>query len=260
VFWSPADLRDALKQPREAFAATDHRPWPLPDGPWVMGQTWQDLLFAHWRVEPDLLRRHMPPQIPLDTFDGAAWIGVTPFVATGVRPRLALPLPGLSRFPEINVRTYATIDGKPGIYFLSLDTPNPIVNEAARRVYGLPYFRSQIGVRRDGDRVRWESRRTQRNAPPASIALEYAPTGPVLNAAPGSLDYFLTERYCLYRVDDEQRIVRADIHHPPWPLRRAEARIARNRVADEVGIDLQGEPELHFAARQDVVFWLPGRA
>jgi uncharacterized protein len=256
VFWSPADIRDALRQPREAFDAVAHRPWPLPDRPWVMGQTWNDLLFAHWRVDPDALRRHIPPQIPLDTFDGSAWIGVTPFVASGVRPRLAPPLPGVSRFPEINVRTYATIDGKPGVWFLSLDTPNPIVNEAARRAYRVPYFRSRIDARKEGDRMRYRAERTQRDAPPAGIEIDYAPRGPVYNAAPDSFEHFAIERYCLYVLDDRERVLRGEIHHPPWPLQRAEARIASNRMGDEVGIALDGEPELHFAHRQDVVFWL----
>jgi uncharacterized protein YqjF (DUF2071 family) len=257
VFWHPADIADALKQPRAAFAETQHRPWPLPDGPWVMGQTWQHLLFAHWRVDPDALRRNMPEQIPLDTFDGSAWIGVTPFIATGVRPRLVPPMPGVSRFPEINVRTYATIDGKPGLYFLSLDTPNPLVNEAARRAYRVPYFRSRISVDLDGDRVRWESTRTQKDAPPASIALEYEPDGAVHNAAPDSFEFFATERYCLYVLDDREHVIRTDIHHPPWPLQPATAKIHHNRMGAEVGIDLTAEPVLHIARRQDVVFWWP---
>jgi uncharacterized protein YqjF (DUF2071 family) len=225
-----------------------------------MGQTWQDLLFAHWPVDPELLRRHIPPQIPLDTFEGAAWVGVTPFVVTGARPRLCPPLPGVSRFPEINVRTYATIDGKPGIYFLSLDTPNPIVNEAARRTYRVPYFRSRIQVDRDGDTIRYASKRTPADAPPAAIALEYAPTGPVFNAAPDSFEFFAIERYCLYRLDEHERVVRADIHHPPWPLHRAEATIAHNSMGAEAGLDLSGDPILHLAPRQDVVFWWPARA
>jgi uncharacterized protein YqjF (DUF2071 family) len=256
MFWRPSDIADALRQPRAAFEDVRHRPWPVPKGPWVMGQTWNDLLFAHWRVEPGLLRRHMPPQIPLDTFDGSAWIGVTPFVASGVRPRLMLPAPGVARFPEINVRTYATIDGKPGIYFLSLDTPNPIVNEAARRTFRVPYFRSRIAVDRDGDRIEFASERTQNDAPAARIALTYAPTGASYNAVPGSFEYFAIERYCLYVLDDRQRVLRGEIHHPPWPLQPAQAQIAANEMGAEVGIDLEGDPLLHFAKRQDVVFWL----
>ena len=260
MFWHPSDLSDALRQPRAAFAETGHRPWPVPNGPWVMGQTWNQLLFAHWPVDPAALRGHVPAQIPIDTFDGSAWIAVTPFVVSGARPRLMLPAPGLARFPEINVRTYATIDGKPGIWFFSLDTPSPLANEAARRSYRVPYFRSRIDVTREGDRVHYEAERTQRDAPPAAISLTYAPTGPTYTAEPGSFEHFACERYCLYTLDDRERVVRAEIHHPPWPLRHAEAEIGENRMGEEVGLDLAGEPLLHYSARQDVVFWWPARA
>ena len=145
----PADIESALRQPH-ALRERDHRPWPLPGRPWIMGQTWEDLLFAHWRVEEATLRAVVPPQIPIDGFDGSAWIGVTPFRVTGLRARLSLPLPGTARFPEVNVRTYATIDGRPGIYFFSLDTPNRLAVATARRVYRLPYFRSTSGTSNGG--------------------------------------------------------------------------------------------------------------
>jgi uncharacterized protein YqjF (DUF2071 family) len=245
-----------VRQPRRAFSETRHRPWPLPDGPWVMGQTWQSLLFAHWRVDEGLLREHVPPQIPLDTYDGDAWIAVTPFEVTGAHARFILPIPGVARFPEINVRTYSTIDGKPGIYFFSLDAASRLAVEVARRVYRIPYFPARMAVSRDGERVRYASRRTQDDAPPASFAAEYWPTGPVQNAAPGSWEYWMAERYCLYTLDDEQRVLRGEIHHPPWPLQPAAWRVASNRMFEEVGFDPAEEPRLHFAQRQDVVFWL----
>ena len=260
MLWRPSDVVDALRQPRAAFAETAHRPWPLPGGPWVMGQTWQDLLFAHWPVDPDALREHVPEEIRLDTYDGAAWIGVTPFVATGVRPRLTLPLPGTARFPEINVRTYATIDGKPGIWFFSLDADSRLAVEMARRVYRVPYFPADMGMRRDGERIHYLAERTQADAPPAGIELDYAPTGDAFNAELGSFEHFACERYCLYVLDDERRVLRGDIHHPPWPLRHAEAEIAWNRMGEQVGIELDGEPVLHLSPRQDVVFWLNRRA
>jgi uncharacterized protein YqjF (DUF2071 family) len=260
VLWSPSDVVDALRQPRAAFRHVGHRPWSLPDRPWVMGQTWNELLFAHWPVDPDALRPHVPAQIPIDTFEGSAWIGVTPFVVSGMRARLTLPAPGVAHFPEINVRTYATVDGKPGIWFFSLDTPNRAAVETARRVYRLPYFPSRIDVGRDGKRIHYRSERKQANAPPASIELEYAPRGHVYTAAPGSFEHFACERYCLYTLDDRERVLRGDIHHPPWPLQQAEAEIGHNEMGAEVGLDLDGDPILHFAKQQDVVFWLNRRA
>src|SRR5438128_1258865 len=111
-------------KPKEILAQTEHRPWPLPDAPWVMRQTWYDLLFAHWPIAADVMRAHIPPQLELDTFDGQAWVGVVPFGMSNVYPRLTMPVPGLSYFLELNVRTYVTVGGKPGVYFFSLDASN----------------------------------------------------------------------------------------------------------------------------------------
>jgi uncharacterized protein YqjF (DUF2071 family) len=244
---------------REALAETGHRPWPLPDRPWVMGQTWEHLMFAHWRVPEEKLRAVVHPKIPLDTFDGSAWIGVTPFTVTGLHARGTPPPPGVSSFHEINVRTYSTVDGKPGIYFFSLDAASRMAVEAARRAYRVPYFRSEIMVERDGDLTRYASRRTQHDGPAAGFEATYRPTGSTYNAEPGSLDHFLTERYCLYTLDDEQRVLRGEIHHPPWPLQPAAAEITRNSMANPYGIELEGDPIAHFARRQDVVFW-PNRS
>ena len=255
--WRPADVADALRQPRAAFAESAHRPWPVPKGPWVMGQTWQDLLFAHWRVDEALLREHVPPQIPIDTFEGEAWIAVTPFVVTGARARFTLPVPGPARFPEINVRTYATIDGKPGIWFFSLDAASRLAVAIARRVYRVPYYPAEMSADRTGDRIRYAHRRTQEDAPAASFVGEYRPVGPVQHAAPGSWEHWACERYCLYTLDDEERVLRAEIHHPPWPLQPAELDLAENRMLDEVGFHPDEAPRLHFSRRQDVVFWLP---
>ena len=257
--WRPADIERALSQPR-TLREHAHRPNGIPERPWVMGQTWEDLLFAHWRVDPAALRPVVPPQLPIDTYDGSAWIGVTPFVVTGMHARLTPPLPGTARFPEINVRTYTTIEGRPGIYFFSLDTSNRPAVEAARRVYRLPYFRSRFEVDRGDGGVELRSERVSSDGPPAACEVRYRPTGPVAAPAPGSFEQFACERYCLYTLDGEGRVLRGDIHHPPWPLQPAEAVFARNAMAAQVGLALEGEPALHFARRQDVVFWLNRRA
>src|SRR5262245_39338566 len=119
-----------------------HRPWPQPDGPWVMAQTWHDLLFAHWRIDSALLRPQIPSALEIDTFDGEAWIAVVPFRMSGVRLRMAPQVPGLSAFPEVNVRTYVKADGKPGVWFFSLDATNAVAVAAARLTFHLPYFRA----------------------------------------------------------------------------------------------------------------------
>jgi uncharacterized protein YqjF (DUF2071 family) len=235
------------------LAERDHRPWPLPRLPWIMGQTWHRLLFAHWPVDPELVRPKVHPSIPLDTWDGQAWISVTPFAVRGLHPRILPPLPWVSAFPELNVRTYATVDGKPGIYFFSLDAGRRIAVEAARRAYRVPYFHADMAVDPDGDETYYRCDRIQ--GPPAEFEGTYAPTGPVANAVPGTLDHWLAERYCLYTTDKRGRILRGDIHHPPWPLQPARLEVARNTMARHIGIELEGDPLLHLAMRQDVVFW-----
>ena len=235
------------------LADTEHRPWPVPDRPWLQGQTWRDLLFAHWAVDPEVLRPAVPAHIPLDTFDGKAWIGITPFEISGLRVRGSFPFPVASRFPETNVRTYTTIDGRPGIWFLSLDAGSRAAAAAARRVYRLPYFHARARIERAGPEIVY---RTERYGEEATLSARYVPGDSVITAVPGTLEYFLTERYCLYTVDEEQTLLRAEIHHPPWPLQIAAAEILENTMTAPHGIELPGQPELlHYSGRQDVVIW-----
>ncbi len=238
----------------------DHRPWPLPRGPWIMRQTWHDLLFAHWPLAPEVLRPLVPASLPLDTFDGRAWIAVVPFRMTDVAPCGVPALPGLSAFPELNVRTYVTREGRPGVVFFSLDAASRLAVEAARLTYRLPYYHSVMSVAADGEGVRYSSRRLDRRAPPAELRARYAPVGPVFRARPGSIEHFLTERYCLYAPASGGRLYRAEIHHPPWPLQPAEASIEQNTMAAAQGVRLPADPPLlHFARRLDVFVWPPKR-
>ncbi|HEX6388737.1 MAG TPA: DUF2071 domain-containing protein [Solirubrobacteraceae bacterium] len=257
-----ADAAEALVAPlsptaaRQAAVLDDqaHRPWPVPEGPWLMGQTWLDLAFLHWPVDPAVLRPAVPSTLPLDEHDGAAWIGVTPFEILGLRLHGAPPLPGLSRFGETNVRTYVTVDGKPGIYFLSLDAARAAAVQAARRSYRLPYFHAAITIAREDGGIHYRLRRDDAT----QLTVDYRPTGPPQPPAPGSLAYFLTERDCLYTLDEELRPLRADIHHPRWPLQPADAEITANTMLASYGITLEGAPIVHFSARQDVVIWSLG--
>src|SRR5206468_3738800 len=129
-----------------ALNITHHRPWPLPRGPWIMQQIWNDLLFAHWPIAPEVMRPLVPSALLLDTFNGQCWIAVTPFHMSGIRPRWTPPLPGLSAFPELNVHTYVTHGGKGGVYFFSLDAGSRLAALAARATYHLPYFHAQMKV------------------------------------------------------------------------------------------------------------------
>ena len=238
--------------PTEILQQTRHRPWPLPDAPWIMTQTWHDLLFAHWRVDAQRLRRVVPAQLPLDLFDGQAWVGVVPFHMTNVAPRLVPEVPPLSRLIELNVRTYVVVDGKPGVYFFSLDANSRLAVAAARALFRLPYFLATMATAREGEAVTHRSRRTR--GTPAEWAASYRPSGPPRHAVPGSLEHFLTERYCLYTLDGD-RVLRCEIHHPPWPLQGATATIGINTMAAAAGLVTDGEPLLHFSRRQDVLVW-----
>jgi uncharacterized protein YqjF (DUF2071 family) len=239
---------------------TGHRPWPLPAAPWIMTQTWRDLLFAHWAVDPAWLRTLVPDALQLDLFDNRAWIGVVPFRMTNVAPRGVPALPGISAFAELNVRTYVRVGDKPGVFFFSLDAANAVAAGAARLMFGLPYYVASMNVREDEGRIRYQSRR-RAAGPQAALIATYHPIGPVFCAERGSRDYFLTERYCLYVVDRKGRPRRLDIHHPPWPLQAAAAAFDVLRMTEQIGVVLPADPPvLHFARRQDVVAFPMTRA
>jgi uncharacterized protein YqjF (DUF2071 family) len=197
----------------------------------------------------------VPAAFDIDRFDGSAWLGVVPFTMTNVAPRGTPALPWLSAFAELNVRTYVSPrDGKRGVFFFSLDAERLPAVIAARAMFRLPYFHASMEVARSGDVVRYTSRRRGGGA---SFAAEYAPTGPASTPVRGTLEFFLTERYCLYHVDLLGRPSRLEIHHRPWPLQPARAAIDVNTMADPLGIRLDDAPLLHFAKRLDVVAWLP---
>jgi uncharacterized protein len=239
----------------------DHRPWPFPDRPWAMAMVWHDLLFAHWIIDPEALKPLIPAPLQLDTFNGYAYVGIVPFRMSGVRLRVMPDIPGFHAFPELNVRTYVTDEHgeKAGVLFFSLDATNALAVHTARKWYCLPYYRARMSClpKEDGS-VEYRSFRTHRAAVAAEFDATYSPTGDVFNATSGTLDYFLTERYCLYSYDTTGCVFQADIHHPPWPLQRAEAEIRFNTMTNQINLKLPDEkPLLHFARHQPVVAWRP---
>ena len=187
-------LVPAVRRQASVLERTGHRPWPVRRAPWLMAQTWDDLLFAHWRVPLERLRAVVPAKLPIDTFGGDAWLGVTPFVVRDLRLRGTPPLPALSTFAELNVRTYVTVDDKPGIWFLSLDASSAWAVQAARRSYRLPYFRAAIEPSATGEWIDYRSSRTAADGPAAEFEGRYQPASERFEAAPGSLERFLAER------------------------------------------------------------------
>jgi uncharacterized protein YqjF (DUF2071 family) len=245
-------------RPEGILSRTEHRPYPVPPGPWALFMSWHDLLFMHWPVKKDMLRPWIPPALSIDTFDGSAWLGITPFGMSGVRPRFLPSVSPVSNFPELNVRTYVTAEDKPGIWFFSLDAHNPVVVRLARATFSLPYYDAEMSCRLKGDEVRYRSVRTHRGAPRAEYAARYKSVQDPFTSRPGTLENFLTERYCLYAADGRGKLLRGDIHHHPWPLQRAETEIGSLAMTEQIGLTLpETGPILHFSKRLDTLAWPP---
>jgi uncharacterized protein YqjF (DUF2071 family) len=239
--------------------ATQHRPWPVPMTPWVMTQRWNDLLFLHYEVAPERLRELLPPALTLDTCQQRAWLSITSFWIDHIRPPGVPSLPWVSRFCELNVRTYVSYEGKPGVYFFSLDASHLSAVWGARVFYRLPYWHAAMKVKGRGEpTIQYHSKRSH-GPKPAELKISYGLDGPGFHARPGSLEHFLCERYCLYAATPK-RLYRAEIHHLPWTLHPARAQIEVNSMAQTLGFELPEKPALvQFSRTLQVLVWAPER-
>ena len=231
------------------------RQWPLPSRPFAMRMTWEDLLFVHWPMDPQEIQRHLPTGLKVDTWKGSAWIAVVPFRMSDVAPRGIPAVPGVSAFPELNVRTYVTTEDKPGVWFFSLDATSWLAVRLARWAFHLPYMDAKITSRFDGTWYHYDSQRVHRNERSAHFRGRYRPTGQVFYAEPGSLEFWLTARYCLYAADPRGRVYRGEIDHGPWPLQNAEFRMEANNLLDGWEGDFAGSPHLLFSQSIAVRAW-----
>lgn len=234
----------------------EHRPFAIPEGPWVMQQSWSQLLFAHWPVKAELLRDLVPASLSIDEFDGFAWLAIVPFAMRKVHPRFTPTLPWFSDFLELNIRTYVSKNGIAGVYFFSLDCSNPFAVWAARTFYHLPYFNASMQLFEAGpDQINYASRRSKSDA---EFKARYRPCGPVFQAASGSIEEFLTERYCLYTEDPRRSCFRGVIHHERWPLQVAEAEFEKLQLVEStIAIKLAERPALlHYSSNIDTIEWM----
>jgi len=223
--------------------------------PYLMRQRWSQLLFAHWPVAPELLRPYLPARLALDLYDGQAWLGVVPFTMSGIRP-LGLPaVPGLNHLHELNVRTYATLDGVPGVWFLSLDATQPLGVWAARTLFHLPYLHARMRLTQTGDTLRAVAERTHRGEPPATFAATWTLGDALPPALPGSLAHFLTERYYLYTAGPNLRqailgpnLWRGHLSHQPWSLRAATLGQWESTLVESHGLPTPSGPPILYAA------------
>jgi len=223
--------------------------WPL------MRQWWGKLLFMHWAIDAELLRPLIPKRLTIDTFEGVAWIGVVPFTMWGVRPSFTPPVPGASAFHELNVRTYVHYDGVPGVWFFSLDAESRLAVWGARTFIHLPYFNARITLEQQDETIRYSSTRMHKAAPPAEFKATWQIGERLAPSEPGTLDFFLTERYCLYASRNE-KLYRLRIFHPTWPLRKASLSSFQSTMVEALGLPTPtGEPLLHYAEELKVDIW-----
>jgi uncharacterized protein len=240
---------------------TSHKPRPLPSGRWAMTQRLNDLLFAHWPMPPSALAPLVPEGLELDTCQGSAWLGVVPFWMDRIKLRGLPSIPSARRFPELNLRTYVRDprNGAPGVWFLSIDASNLLGAAAARLLYRLPCHWAEMHHQQRAEREFAFYSRRRFSGKPVLFKARYRGLGPSRKLAdirPGSLEFFLTERYCLFTTTSDGQLARASIHHVPWPLEDAEAEIERNDLPAALGLSLPGaEPVLHYSRRMALYVW-----
>ena len=234
---------------------------------------WRDLLFDNWRVDEAVLDAHLPAALEVQPFDGSGWLSVVPFVNVDTRPRGLPPRAGVD-LPELNLRTYVTCDGEPGVYFFSLDADGLLAVLGARLTHHLPYYYARIGLRRhvgsrhsaDGrppdererfpraERVRFESRRLHPGDRPARYLASYGPTGEAFVPEPGTLAAFLTERRRLFTQATDGTIRYTDVSHEPWTLYPADATVRENTLFEANAFAHPGgEPVRYYSPGLDVV-------
>ena len=202
----------------------------------------------------------IPSQLSIDTFDGKAWIGVIPFTMWGIRASFLPPIPGTSAFHELNVRTYVHYRGVPGVWFFSLDAANRLAVWGARTFYHLPYFNARMSLKQQGTQIDYSSMREDSRGAPANFHATWTIGEPLPQSKPESLEFFLTERYCLYAFHRE-RLFRSRIFHQPWPLRQASVQSSQSTMITSLGIQQpETEPRLHYAESIAVDIWPLKRA
>jgi uncharacterized protein YqjF (DUF2071 family) len=229
-------------------------PTRRPSGPPAGFHRWRTLLFAHWEVPAITLQRLLPPRLSLDTFDGQAFVGLVPFTMRGIRPtRFLPPIPGVSAFHEVNVRTYVHLDGKdPGVWFFSLDAANLAAVTGARAGWNLPYFFARMSLADEGDRIVYASERRFPAPTPATIACTWRIREELGNAKEGTLEHFLCERYFLYAARGE-KLWRGQVHHTPYPLRAARIDHLEENLVKQAGIETtRGPVSVLYSAGVDV--------
>jgi uncharacterized protein len=224
-------------------------------GPWLWSQHWLDLFFAHWPVAVGDLRPHVPAPLDIDTWDGSAWVSLVAFRLERVRRRWLPSVGFLTNSLELNLRTYVRYHGEPAICFLSLHAGKPLLVRLARWATPLSYEFARMSYGWHGGAAAFHAHSAGENGN-RTFAASFVPTGRAANAAAGSLDAWLLERYCLYAQNEKGTLFRTVVEHPPWRVQQATAHITDNTMAHPFGLDLPPEPEkVHFSAGVRAYVW-----
>lgn len=242
--------------PQKIIAEQQHRPYPLPDLPWASTQRWEDVLFLHWPVSPEALALYIPQQLQLDLYEGAAWLGIVFFQVKGMRPHFMPALPWISSYLQLNVRTYVTYNGCPGVYFLSLDVNSTLACILAKTAYSLPFRKTNMRMDKQDDSIHIVSK-WKKESLAEELSCSYTPVSSVFHPKINSLDDWLLERYCLWNLR-QGKVFRTDIHHTKWNLQKADATIHSNSIAHVLPrAAFQDHPMIHYSALKQALFWLP---
>ncbi|PLS17170.1 DUF2071 domain-containing protein [Bacillus sp. M6-12] len=235
---------------RDEFPELSHRPYPLPNSPWILTQEWVDLLFMHWKIPKEEVISMLPPILELDIYQNEAYIAITPFWVNGMRGRNLPEIPLFRSFIELNVRTYVRYKGVPGIFFFSLDASHPPSVAGARTFFGLPYRNAEMEIKETESAFDFRSSRKHSGKEPFDFHATYKPMSDLYLPESGSLEYWLFERYCFF-TERGKSIYRGDIHHDRWRVKKAECQIHQNTL----DFSLIGEPLLHYSIPKRVFFW-----
>lgn len=211
-------------------------PRKKPSGSPVMFQTWGNLLFLHWEIAPAEIQARIPKRLTVDLHEGKTYLGLVPFFMQKVRPRFLPTAPWLSNFLELNVRAYVHDEhGRPGVWFFSLDCDQPIAVELARRFFHLPYQHAKMSA--EGTRYR-----CQRKGRPDEAAYDYSCGDDLRTAEPGSLEFFLLERYLLFSESRSGKIHCGQVHHEPYQFSEAKVPAMSTAPLEWDGFQVEGAP------------------
>lgn len=238
----------------KAFLETKRRPFPLPERPWVMTQTWHHLLFCHWPIEKEVIQELLPPELELDTYRGKAWLGVVPFKVKNMRMRGLPRVPYLHTVLQVNIRTYVTYKGISGIYFLTIDANKRLAVWGARIGALLPYRKASIRMTTRKDGIHFQSVSRELNQDKEKLDILYHPVSNAYTPSLNSLENWLFERYCFFVVH-HKKVYRGDIHHDRWQVKRADVKI-NHLPTNFIFSSIQNEPLCHYTRKKQAFAWI----